>query len=148
MLESLNILLSSDDQLKKDLARYDLKDMVNIVAFDRVKKAFLKAQKSIETEQDLLDAKISLYGSLQKLKRLEIDLNDIDLWFINVYGKDIKADYMYQALLNSASRRGFPCFAKFEYILKDEKFSTSYNANGRIQINYIEKHQNGNSGKL
>jgi len=139
MLESLNRLMQSPSTLQRELSRYELSGITNLAALSRIKKAYLKASKKIETEQDLLDCKTTFYGSLQKMKRLGIDINDIDLWFINVYGNSIKAEYMYPALLRSAARRGFPCFPIFEFILKEEEFSTRRAENNRILIDYCDK---------
>lgn len=139
MLQSLAKTIHNPAGLQKELARYDLSGITSLTALSRIKKAYLSASEHLQSDQDLLDCKTGLYASMQKLSRLGIDLNDIDLWFINQYKKEIKAEYVYQALLRSAAKRGYHCLPVFEFILKDEKFCTYYAENGRIIIDYRDE---------
>jgi hypothetical protein len=124
MLQQINNLTSSIESLKKDLKIYELDSVTSITAFSRIKKAFLKSAPYIKTDQDFIDCKITFYGSLQKLKRLGIDLNDLDSWFINNYKSTITAQYQYQALLRSAAKKGYICLPTIYYLLPEEEFYT------------------------
>lgn len=135
----LKNLTDNIQSMQKDLNRYGLSAISNQIALDRIRKAMLAASEHIKNEQDLIDCKTSLYSSLQKMKRLGIDFDEVDLWFVSNYKKDVKADYLYTALLRSASKRGYNCLPTFEYILQDEKFSTYYGQDGRIYIDFRDE---------
>lgn len=148
MLQSIDKITSSLGNLKRDLSQYQLSDISNVAVYSRVKKAFLSAAAHIKTDQELTDCKVQFYGSMQKLKRLGIDLNDLDCWFINIYKSKIEAQYQYQALLRSAANKGYTCLPTIYYLLPEEvgidqqtgkpkNFHTKRDENDIIRIHYI-----------
>lgn len=139
MLLQLQEMLSAPNLLKRDLERYGVSGMSSVAALSKIKQAFLAAEKHITCEEKLTESKIAFYGSLQRLVRTGIDLDDVDAWHITSYKHKLKAGYQYQALLKAAKKKGYICLPRFEYILADEKFATYYDQNGIIQIDYRDE---------
>ncbi len=141
MLQKLEQITSSLKNIRNILKEYniDINLKEGLSSLNKIKKGFLSIAKHIRTEEDLKNSIISLCGSLQTLQRLGIDLNQHDLWFVSGYKLDLKANYEYRALLRVAAKRGYSAFVKFEYILKDEEFATSYDERNRIRIHYMDK---------
>lgn len=147
MLKSIEQITQSATNLTTDLAKYDISNITNLAVLSKVKKAWLEASKYITNEQEAADCKLQFYGSLQKLKRIGIDLNDLDCWFINSYKSKIEAQYQYQALLRSAAKKGYICSPTIYYLLPEEvglnketgqpkNFYTTRDENNAIRIHY------------
>ena len=131
-------------KIKSQVRKYDL-EINNEVALKKIemaisdlnqKKDWNTKQKVMQTENDWQICHLSLYGSLQKMRDLGIDINRSGDWFINNYGKQLTAQYMYPALLNSIKSKGLICLPKFYHIWRDEKILIKEDDKGSIGIEY------------
>lgn len=138
--KELNDIVKSPNgsYLKKTLGIYKLDSITNEIALHRITQAFTVVAPKIKTEQDYIECKMTLYGTLQKMTKLGIDLNDTEYWHLTPYGTEINADYQYQALLRAFAKSGMLALPRFEYILKDEEFATE-DENGKIIVRYLDK---------
>ena len=130
-------------EVKNHIRKYDLK-INNEVALKKIELAiqdliqkvdFKTKQKIMQTDGDWQQCFLALYGSLQKMQNLGIDINRSDDWFINNYGKKLTAQYMYTALLNAIKNKGLICLPSFYFVYKDEKISIK-KEEGQLKISY------------
>lgn len=131
-------------EIKSQIRKYDL-EIKNEVAIKKIEMAISDLsnktdwntkQKVMQTEQDWQICHLSLYGSLQKMRDLGIDIDRSGDWFINNYGKRLTAQYMYPALLNSIRSKGLICLPRFYHVWKDEEFIIKEDNQGNINVEY------------
>ena len=142
MSDNLELL----NKIRNHVKKYDL-PITNEVVLQKLKNAisdlnkktdWKTKQKIMQTAEDWQMCYLSLYGSLQKMRDLDIDINESDDWFINSYGKKLTAEYMYPALLKAIKRKGLVCLPSFYFVYKDEKFSIKEEGEV-LNINYQPK---------
>lgn len=142
MSDNLELL----NKIRNHVKKYDL-PITNEVVLQKLKNAisdldkktdWKTKQKIMQTAEDWQICYLSLYGSLQKMRDLDIDINESDDWFINSYGKKLTAQYMYPALLKAIKRKGLVCLPRFYSVYKGEKFSIKEEGK-LLNINYEPK---------
>ena len=97
-----------------------------------------KTKQRIMEKHDWEPCLLSLYGSFQKMRDVGIDLNESAYWFINNYGKNLTAQYMYQALIHAVAKKGLLCVVNFYYILPEEEICFERKGD-QVCVNYKDK---------
>lgn len=135
----------SIQKILSHVKKYDLK-IGNTVSIKKIQNAItaLNTKTNWNTKQRIMEKHdwepclLGLYGSFQKMRDVGIDLNESTYWFINNYGKNLTAQYMYQALIHAVAKKGLLCLVNFYYILPEEEICFERKGD-QVCVNYKDK---------